>query len=233
MACMILLTGLEAVAPVAPVRVLVWSEDTAPKEIYPDDIRGAVAASLNLYREIEASTATITDPEQGLSEKALRSANVLVWWGHRRHRDVNDEYVERVVRRVREGMGFIGLHSGHYSKAFKKLIGPADLGGWREDGNPEFVRIAAPGHPIAEGLVDFIIPRTEMYNEPFNVPEPEAVVLESRWETGERFRSGCTWTVEKGRVFYFSPGHETFPIYYDGNVQRVLRNGVLWAARRA
>ncbi len=215
------------------VKVLVWSEGTAPAGIYPDDICGAVAASLNLFKEIEAVAASIADPEQGLDQEALDAAGVLVWWGHRRHADVADERVDRVCRRVHGGMGFIPMHSGHFSKAFKRLIGPGNLGAWREDGQPERVRIAAPDHPIARGLTDFILPRTEMYSEPFNVPEPETVVLESTWEAGERFRSGCAWTAGSGRVFYFSPGHETYPIYYDGNVQRVLRNAVLWAARRA
>lgn len=74
----------------------------------------------------------------------------------------------------------------------------------------------------------FELPRTEMYNEPFHVPEPDEVVLEERWEQGEWFRSGAIWTIGKGRVFYFRPGHETFAIYKENPVLQILENAVRW-----
>lgn len=216
------------------IRVLAWSEGTEPKEIYPNGINGDIAEFLNEHTDIVAKTASISDPEQGLSEEALQETDVLTWWGHGRHGDVRDDLVERVVSRVREGgMGFIPIHSSHYSKPFKALTGkPCDLGGWREKGEWEKIEVVAPDHPIAKGISDFTLPHTEMYKEPFVIPEPETVIFRSTFQGGEWFRSGVTFTFGKGRVFYFRPGHETYRIMRDKNVQKVLYNGVLWVARR-
>jgi len=219
---------------VEKTRVLCWSERTEPASIYPSGINGAIAESLNKHKDILAKTASITGPEQGLAVAALKDADVLIWWGHAKHGEVRDDLVERVVKRVRnDGMGFIPVHSAHYSKPFKVLTGkPCDLGGWREKGEWERVKVMAPKHPIAKGISDFTIPHDEMYKEPFVIPEPEALIFQSTFEGGEWFRSGVTFTFGKGRVFYFRPGHETYPVMMDPNVQKVLYNGVLWAARR-
>jgi len=216
------------------VRALVWSERSEPEKVYPKGINGAVADALNATDDVVATVADINMPEQGLTEKALAGADVLLWWGHVKHGTVTDEFTNRVVRRVKEeGMGLIPIHSAHYSKPFKALMGTeCGLGGWREDDKPERIHIVMPAHPIAKGIVDFVIPQTEMYSEPFAVPPPEVVVFESRFEGGEYFRSGCCWTVGKGRVFYFRPGHETLKIMYQDEVKKILHNAVLWAARR-
>jgi len=215
-----------------PVRVLVWSEGTAPKNVYPHDINGAIAEYLNTCEGSIAKAASLKDPDQGLSDTVLSQTDVLIWWGHVLHGEVTDEAVDRIVRHVKErGMGFIALHSSHWSKPFTRLMGTS--GNWRafrEDGKPEYIHVAAPGHPIAEGISDFAIPQTEMYADPFEVPEPEALIFTSRWDAGETARSGLTWKVGKGRVFYFRPGHETYPIFFNETVRKILRNAVLWAA---
>ncbi len=217
------------------VRALVWDELTAPKKAYPKGINGAIVEVLNASDDVEAKAADITMPEQGLTEKALAEADVLLWWGHQKHGEVTDKATARVVKRVKEGgMGFIPIHSAHYSKPFRALMGTeCGLGGWREDDMPERLHVVMPNHPIAKGIVDFVIPKTEMYSEPFAVPPPEVVVFESRWDKGEYFRSGCVWTVGNGRVFYFRPGHETNPIMRQDEVKKILHKAVLWAAKRA
>jgi arylsulfatase A-like enzyme/trehalose utilization protein len=115
-----------------------------------------------------------------------------------------------------------------------KLTPPACVfPAWRADGEPSHVRTLVPEHPIAKGLpAAWDIPKTEMYDEPFHVPTPDTVVFEERWDKGERFRSGCTWDVGKGRVFYFRPGHETYPIYRQPENLSVIENAVRWAAPR-
>lgn len=217
----------------SPIRVLVWSEFTEPKNIYPDGIHGEIAKHLNTVDGINAKTAQLSDDDQGVSHEALLNCDVLLWWGHGKHNEIFDDIAERVAAHVREGgMGLLPIHSGHHSKPFKILMRKScNLGSWREDGKPEYVSIVDPDHPIAAGVCNFTIPNTEMYDEPFDVPEPDAVVFESRWDNGERFRSGCCWKVGRGRIFYFRPGHETYPIMSDKNVRLILRNGVAWAAR--
>ena len=87
-------------------------------------------------------------------------------------------------------------------------------------------------HPIAAGLSSsFRVPHTEMYNEPFHVPAPDQVVFEERWEQGEWFRSGAVWSIGKGKVFYFRPGHETFEVYKEPVVIQVLENACNWLGR--
>jgi trehalose utilization protein len=215
-------------------RVLCWSEMTEPAEVYPQGINGAIANHLRTLPNLEVRVASINDPEQGIGKSALDSTDVLIWWAHRKHKDVDDARVAEVVRQIRErGLGFIAIHSSHYAKIFKTLLdAPCDLGGWREDGKPESLKCVAPSHPIAKGIGDFIIPHTEMYNEPFKVPQPEATVFHSRWEGGEQFRSCNTWTVGRGRVAYFGPGHETYPIYFQEKPLQVVANCTCWCAGR-
>lgn len=102
---------------------------------------------------------------------------------------------------------------------------------YRNDGKPSHVKILQKGHPITKGIPhEFQISRTEMYDEPFHVPEPDDVILEERWATGEWFRSGMLWRLGKGIVFYFRPGHETFPVYKEQFPLKILSNAVRWAA---
>ncbi len=221
----------------APLNVTVWNEfrherkNPAVAAIYPTGIHGAIAGFLAPDAGLRVRTATLDEPEHGLPAAVVAETDVLVWWGHTAHAEVADAVVERVRRRVLEGMGLIVLHSGHYSKIFKALMGTTCSLRWRESGDRERVWTVAPSHPIARGVGEsFAIPVEEMYGEPFGIPEPEELVFVSWFSGGEVFRSGCAWRRGHGRVFYFQPGHETYPIYHQPEVQRVIANAVRWAA---
>ena len=218
------------------IRTIVWGENIHEREnkvvaeIYPDGMHNTIARALNEDTSISATTATLQEPDHGLSEKRLAETDVLTWWGHKAHGDVSDEIVERVAKRVWEGMGLIVLHSGHYSKIFKKLMGtPCGLK-WREAGERERFWVINPSHPICEGLGEYFeLENEEMYGEQFAVPEPLETVFISWFQGGEVFRSGLTYRRGAGNIFYFRPGHETYPSFHDANVQKVLRNSVKWA----
>lgn len=224
-----------------PLRVVVWGEnvheqtDAAVAAIYPQGMHGAIAEGLReLLPEAKVRTVRLQDAEQGLPESLLAETDVLTWWGHRAHAEVRNEVVDRVERRVREGMGLIVLHSGHYSKIFKRLMGTPCSLIWRVAGERERLWVCDPAHPIARGLPAFFdLPHEEMYGEPFAVPAPEEQVFISWFEGGEVFRSGCCWRRGEGRVFYFRPGHETYPTYFDPNVRRVIANAATWTAAGA
>src|SRR5215813_9528565 len=219
-------------------RVTVWNEGRHEKknpkvsEIYPKGMHEAIASHLRKVAGLEVRTAVLDDPEHGLSEDVVNSTDVFVWWGHLAHQDVDDKIVERVQKRVLSGAGIVVLHSGHFSKIFKKLMGTSCDLKWREEKNErEILWVTRPGHPIVEGIEDhFILPREEMYGEFFDIPEPDCTFLISSFGGGEVFRSGCTWTRGAGKVAYFRPGHETFPTYHDKNVLRIIENAVRWAA---
>lgn len=217
------------------INVLVWSEQTAPEEIYPNGINATIAEHLNERSEVVARKSGLPNPEQGVSGEQLEWADVLFWWGHVRHNDVTEETVDRVERAVREdGLGFVALHSGHYALPFKRLIGESgDLGGvrWEDPGEPEVIEAVAPDHPIANGIEDFALPRTEMFDEPFDIPEPDDVVFHSTFPDGGEFRSVVTFTFDKGRGAYIRPGHETVRIYHDRSIRRLLANIAQWAAK--
>ncbi len=220
----------------AMVAVTIWNEyrhereDDAAAAVYPDGIHETIARSL-ANRGHEVRTATLDEPDHGLSEAVLSETDVLCWWGHIAHDDVDDEIVDRVHDRVLDGMGLVVLHSGHYAKIFKRLMGTTCSLQWREDGETERLWVVDPGHPIADGLAESIeLPQTEMYGEPFDVPEPDRLVFTSWFEGGEVFRSGCCYRRGRGRVFYFRPGHETYPIYENESIQQVLDNAVEWAS---
>lgn len=217
------------------IRVTVWGENVhdvkhpAVKKIYPETMHGCIAASLKESADFEVRTATLQDPEHGLTEEVLKNTDVLTWWGHCAHGDVKDEIVERVAKRVWEGMGLIVLHSGHFSKIFKKLMGTSCALCWREAGEKERVWVCNPGHPIAQGLSSYFeLEHEEMYGEPFGIPNPDEVVFLSWFQGGEVFRSGVTYKRGAGKIFYFRPGHETYPTYKDKNVKLVLKNAAHW-----
>lgn len=218
------------------IRALVWGENIHEHvnkivgDLYPKGMHEQIADLLREDKNISPSTATLQQPEHGLTEAKLKETDVLLWWGHRAHGDVDDAVVERVAKRVWEGMGLIVLHSGHFSKIFKTLMGAPCSLRWREAGEKERVWAVNPSHPIARGIGPCIeLPNGEMYGEPFLVPEPLETVFISWFEGGEVFRSGLTYQRGAGRIFYFSPGHETYPIYHDAAIQQVLRNAVRWA----
>lgn len=217
------------------IRVTVWNEYRHEKqnaeiaEIYPQGIHGAIAGYLRGHGCI-VTTATLDEPSHGLTEHVLDNTDVLVWWGHMAHGEVSDEIVEQVHAHVLKGMGLIVLHSGHFSKIFKRLMGTTCDLKWREAGEKERVWVVAPGHPIADGIGEYFeIPHEEMYGEYFDIPEPETVVFVSWFQGGEVFRSGCCYRRGHGRIFYFRPGHETYPTYHQPEVLRVIGNAVRWA----
>jgi trehalose utilization protein len=219
-----------------PIRVTVWNEyrherrDERVAAIYPEGIHATIAAALRAGG-VEVRTATLDEPEHGLSAEALAATDVLIWWGHLAHGEVRDEVVERVAARVLDGMGLVVLHSGHFSKIFKRLMGTSCDLKWRVGDDHERIWVVDPAHPIAAGLGETIeVGREEMYGELFDVPPPEALVFISWFSGGELFRSGCCYTRGRGRIFYFRPGHETFPTYHHPDVQRVIANAVAWAA---
>jgi trehalose utilization protein len=220
-----------------PLRVLVWNENVHEREnaivreIYPKGIHGTIAEALQEDVDLSVATATLGDPEHGLTKDVLDKTDVLLWWGHAAHGKVSNEAVERVVERVWEGMGFIALHSSHYSRPFQRLMGTSCSLTWREAGEKERLWVCNPGHPITRGIDRYFeIENTEMYGEPFAIPTPEEMVFISWFEGGEVFRSGCTWKRGNGKIFYFGPGHEVYPIYHHPIVHLVLRNAVKWAA---
>ncbi|MDX1992022.1 MAG: ThuA domain-containing protein [bacterium] len=220
------------------IRVTVWGENRHEKknpkvaEIYPEGMHSAIASGLRSYPGLTVRTATLDEPEHGLTDAVLAETDVLTWWGHLAHGDVSDEVVNKVYARVMDGMGLIVLHSGHFSKIFKKLMGTSCDLKWREAGERERIWIVEPGHPIAEGLgEEIVIEEEEMYGERFDIPAPETLVMVSWFQGGEVFRSGCCYTRGKGRIFYFRPGHETYPTYHNEQVIRVIANGIRWAAQ--
>ncbi len=277
-------TGIPvASARPGPLKVLVWDEQQdAQKKAYENFLGNHIAEHLGKQEGIEVKSANIKEAEQGLSDVAIDSADVIVWWGHVRHKDVNDAKVQRIVDRVKAGKcGLVAVHSAHYSKPFKAVmferfkqdvlkqkgldaskvefvkekkegkpevvkeeevdgkktitVVPPNcgLGGWRADGMPSHVETKLPDHPIAKGLpAKFDIKQTEMYNEAFTVPEPDAVVFFETWDKGEKFRAGCCWQVGEGRVFYFRPGHETYPVFHQEETLKIVHNAALWVGKR-
>jgi trehalose utilization protein len=219
-----------------PLRVTVWNEfrhersNPAVGAVYPDGIHEALAAPLRAAGHA-VRTATLDQPGHGLGGEVLDTTDVLLWWGHKAHGDVPDELAERVQARVLAGMGLIALHSAHFSKPFKRLMGTGCDLKWRIADERERLWVVAPGHPIAAGLPERIeLEEEEMYGEPFDIPPPEELVLVSWFQGGEVFRSGCCFRRGQGRIFYFRPGHETYPTYHQPLIQQVIANAVLWAA---
>ena len=242
------------------IRVLVWDENPShsDKKLYPGNLRAAIAEGLTQLSqggELVVKTANLDDPNQGITDEILADTDVLIWWGHARHGEVKDAVAAKVKERAhKHGLGVVVLHSGHYSKVFQQVVGgPGHLkGGWRESTDSETIRVAAPWHPVAAGVEDFVLDNEEMYGSPFDVPPYETLVFQSLFSVGgESFPSGIAWTVGdgidpeftsgpgnavnqghgKGRLFYFRPGHETYPTYLDSRVRKVIYNAVRWAGR--
>lgn len=220
----------------ANIRVTVWNEFRHEKNndvvanIYPDGIHTTIAEGLREHGFTEVRTATLDEPEHGLTDEVLATTDVLFWWGHMAHDQVSDSVVEKVKQRVLDGMGLIVLHSGHFSKIFKTLMGTSCDLKWREADEKERVWVVEPAHPIAQGLGEYFeLEKAEMYGERFDIPAPETLVFVSWFQGGEVFRSGCCYSRGKGRIFYFRPGHETYPIYYDDTIRQVIANATHWA----
>ena len=219
------------------IRVTVWNEyyhereSEAVRAVYPEGIHGCLAALFGGEPDITVRTATLDEPDCGLPQSVLDETDVLIWWGHKRHGDVPDEVASRVQKAVLSGMGAIFLHSAHMSKPFLALMGTSCTLCWREDGDRERVWVVDPAHPITRSLPpQFTVPHEETYGEPFGIPEPDKLVLLGGFSGGEVFRAGCCWRRGNGKVFYFQPGHETYPTYHIREVQAVLKNAVRWCA---
>ncbi len=221
------------------IRVTIWNEfihekmDDQVRKLYPEGIHNFISQFLGANDDIHVKTAVLEEPENGLSDKIVNSSDVLIWWGHKAHDQVSDEVVTRVQKRVLEGMGLIVLHSGHESKIFKRLLGTNCSLKWREAAEKERLWNIEPGHPITQGIGEYIeLPQAEMYGERFDIPTPDKIIFLSWFQGGEVFRSGCCWERGHGRIFYFRPGHETYPIYYNKEIQQVIINAVRWAKPR-
>ncbi len=217
------------------LNVTVWNENLheqknpVVRDIYPEGIHGAIASFLQ-EAKLDVKTATLDEPEHGLTEEVLNNTDVLIWWGHLAHDEVEDVIVEKVKKRVLEGMGLVVLHSGHFSKIFKTLMGTSCDLKWREADEKERIWIIEPSHPIVEGIGEYIeLDKEEMYGEHFDIPTPDELIMMSWFEGGEVFRSGCTYQRGNGKIFYFRPGHETYPTYHNKEIQRVIKNAVEWA----
>ena len=277
-----------ALAPILSgkdIRVLVWDEQQpAQKKAYTNFLGNQIATYLRTLPELKVTSVAITDPEQGLTDDAINNADVLIWWGHAKHGEVNDAKAKQIVDRIKEGkLSLIALHSAHWAKPFVlameerartdavkqfpagqkiesvrlaksapkantpltprvEMTNSADgsklvrlllpicvFPSWRADDAPSHVTTLLPEHPIARGIpAKFDITQTEMYSEPFHVPAPDAVIFREDWDKGEWFRSGCVWNVGTGKVFYFRPGHETYPVFTQENPLKIIANAVQW-----
>lgn len=218
------------------IRVTVWNEyrhekiDKAVSKLYPEGLHGKIAEFLSEEEDFCVKTATLDMPQHGLSDEVLGNTDVLIWWGHMAHDEVSDEIVEKLYKRINDGMGFIALHSAHYSKIFKKLMGTYCKLQWRLD-DRERLWCIKPAHPIAVGIPEVIdIEKEEMYGEPFLIPEPDELIFIGSFSRGEVFRSGCTYYRGHGKIFYFQPGHEGYPVFYNKDIQRIIKNAVRWTA---
>ena len=217
------------------ISVTVWNEFIHEKEpriakVYPEGIHGAIRQMLSSDERFTIRTATLEEPENGLTEEVLDNTDVLVWWGHLAHNKVTDEGAERVKSHVLNGMGLIALHSAHLSKPFVGLMGTACRSKWRENDEKERIWVIEPGHPIAANLPEYIeLPHEETYGERFEVPAPDELVFLSWFSGGEVFRSGCCYRRGLGKIFYFRPGHEEYPTFYREDITQVLKNAIEWA----
>jgi len=221
------------------MRVTVWGEnvherrDDSVRAIYPDGMHTVIADGLRSLLDADVGTATLDQPEHGLPADILAATDVLTWWGHGAHDDVDDAVVDRVCAAVLGGMGLLVLHSGHYSKVFRRLMGTSCSLRWRNEGERELIWTVDPAHPIADGVPQpIVIEAHEMYGEHFDIPPPDELVFVSSFAGGEVFRGGCCFKRGLGRIFYFSPGDHEYPVYFHPDVRRVLANGVRWAMPR-
>ncbi len=218
------------------IRVLIFNEflhekiDEDINSIYPEGIHMALKKALEC-EDIIIDTTTLESCAEDLTEERLRETDVMLWWGHMKHHLVPDEVADRVVKAVQEGMGIIFLHSSHFAKPFKKLMGTPCTLTWREDGDRELLWVCDPSHPITQGIGRFIkLDHEETYGEPFAIPEPDKLLFIGHYENGEVFRAGCCYKRGNGNIFYFQPGHESYPTYHNPDIIRVISNAIRWAA---
>lgn len=206
------------------MKVTVFCEKTIIPEadkVYPEGLGQAIA---NVFGK--DTNLVIQDYDDGSKLlEVLEETDVLVWWGHCMHGKVSDEVNTAVCDRVRRGMGFIALHSAHLCKPLKTLLGTTCTLQWRESGDNERLWTVMPDHPIAEGVGAYVdIKKEEMYGEYFDIPTPDELVFIGWFKGGEVFRAGCVFNRGHGKIFYFNPGHETYPTYRNAKIKKIMRN---------
>ena len=217
------------------IRVTIWNEfhhektNEKAKALYPNGIHGTIKEFLSDCEDMTVTLAALDDPDQGLPEELLNNTDVLIWWGHMAHGDVDDALVRRIRKRVLNGMGFIALHSGHHSKPFKEILGSTGNLTWGDDQRC-IVWNLCPSHPIAAGVPEHFELFEELYSEPFFVPKPDDLIFGTWYENGNIFRGGMTFTRGVGKIFYFHPGHETLPSFHNPIVQQIIKNAIRWVA---
>ncbi len=209
-------------------------EAESVRRVYPDGIHAVLAAAVREHVPgAEVRTATLREPEHGLTQEVVDSTDVMLWWGHKAHAEVSDVVADRVKYAVLSGMGLVVLHSGHLSKPFLRLLGTHGSLRWREADEKERLWSLQPAHPLLAGVPDhFELEQEEMYGERFDVPDPDELLMISWFQGGEVFRSLMTWRRGHGRVVYFRPGHETYPTYHHPLVRRIVANSAAYAAAR-
>lgn len=217
------------------IRVTVWNEflheQTLPeiRKVYPEGIHGCIRKFLETEEDMTVTAVTMDMPNQGITDALLRETDVLIWWSHARQEELSEEVVDLVQKHVQAGMGLIALHSAHFSKIMRRLMGTTMTLSWRH-GDSEKLWCIAPHHPIAKGVPACIeIPEEEMYGEPFDIPKPDEIVFLGWFAGGEVFRSGCTFSRGYGKIFYFQPGHEEAAVYGIPEIQQIIKNAVRWA----
>lgn len=219
------------------INVTVWNEyrhektEEHARKLYPEGIHAKIKSFLDTNEDMKVTLAALDDPDQGLPDDVLENTDVLIWWGHMAHNEVDDELVKKIRERVFLGkMGFIALHSAHLSKPFTSIIGTNGHLSWGRE-QKEIVWNMLPGHEITAGIPDhFLLGEEELYSEPFYIPQPDELIFTSWFEDGNIFRSGACFYRGAGKIFYFQPGHETCPSFYNPYVQRIITNAVRWAA---
>lgn len=216
------------------IKVTIWNEYIHERElpeiasVYPEGIHRQIGAFLKEDKDLLIRYATLDEPECGLSEEVLSDTDVLIYWAHCAHDRVSDEVAARVCEHIQRGMGFIGLHSAHFCKILKRILGTTMTLSWKDD-DSEKLYVTCPSHPIAAGVAPMIeLPHEELYGEYFDIPKPDDVIFTGWFKSGAVFRSGVTFTRGNGRIFYFQPGHESYPIYYNPEIQKIIRNAVHW-----
>ncbi len=217
------------------LNVVIWNEFRHEKrvkavaDIYPEGIHACIRDFLKSDEELEITLAALDDPDQGISDELLEKTDILLWWGHMAHAEVNDELVEKIRQRVYRGnMGLIALHSAHHSKVFKQIVGTTGNLSWGRD-QKEVIWNLMPQHPIAAGIPDhFTLESEELYCEPFYIPQPDELIFGGWYEDGYIFRSGCCFQRGMGKIFYFQPGHEYCRSFHNPYVQKIIRNAIDW-----
>ncbi len=218
------------------LNVVIWNEyrhektDEEVRALYPNGLHAVIKEFLDVNEDMEVSLAALDDPDQGLPDERLETIDVLVWWGHLAHSEVDDALVKKIQKRVYLGkMGFIALHSGHHSKPFKAIVGTNGNLSWGRN-QKEIMWTLMPSHEIAAGIPDhFLLESEELYSEPFGIPQPDALVFGAWFEDGHIMRAGACFHRGAGKVFYFQPGHETCRSFFNSYVQRIITNAIRWA----